>query len=206
MARGYRQSSNRGERYIRLPQPTQLPLSQPTETALVIPTDEHLNLADMVHLILIICATALFLTDCFMFNPVTVAWPLEYRPYFSVGVYLAYSAICRYAVHAISISLKFRWHEQRPLAGAGVLEHLGWAALGRLVYRIWELLVMFNMLLDGDMAPCGKHCRFCHDPLDGIWGEEVDENTRLPGLAEPGNKPWVISLRETDFIDIRRPR
>ncbi|KAK6538359.1 hypothetical protein TWF694_011239 [Orbilia ellipsospora] len=212
--RGHRQTSARRNRHIQLPPATTteaatVPPSLPPPTVSTTKPPrppESLNLADVIHLLLSLFATIFFLTDCFIFNPVTINWPDSYKPPFAVGVYIAYSFICRYAVHAVSMSMKFHWHEQRPLFGVGVLEHTGLASVYRLVKCIWKGIVSFVILLEGSTSDCRKDCRFCNDPVDGSY-REVREGMILPGLGDTRRpaqvkKQWVINLKETNFVDV----
>ncbi|KAF3914622.1 hypothetical protein AA313_de0201645 [Arthrobotrys entomopaga] len=216
--RGHRQTSARRNRHIQLPPPAPAPavtpptLPPPTvSTIKPPPPSESLNLADVIHLLLTLGSTIFFLADCFIFNPITINWPDYYKPLFAIGVYIAYSFICRYAFHAVSITMKFHWHEQRPLFGVGVVEHIGLGALIRLIKCVWKEVVNFVLLLDGGPPSCGKDCRFCNDPVDGNY-REVQEGTMLPGLGNsrrppaPVRKPWVINLKETNFVDVVQTR
>ncbi|KAK6352738.1 hypothetical protein TWF696_004741 [Orbilia brochopaga] len=138
--------------------------------------DNHtMKTSDIIHLLITICSTIIFLADCFYFNESTMAWPAPVKPPFSIGVYASYSCICRYAVFYISRIMELEWHEERPLASRGFLEHLGLAVHQRQGRRLQRDTVDVGLQNTTDGGPISYR-------LD-------DSHPR-----------WVINLRNANLV------
>ncbi|KAJ6263827.1 hypothetical protein Dda_2399 [Drechslerella dactyloides] len=160
--------------------------------------------SDIIHLFITICATVIFLTDCFYFNETTKAWPAPVKPPFSIVVYIAYSFVCRYTIFYVSRKLKFEWHEERPLASRGLLEHLGLAVYQRQGRRLRHITLCRSILWNATQLAS------CWITIVVQWwrAETVDMDSKNTPSIWPnlyrlsGSNPfWLIDLKITSFTD-----
>ncbi|KAK6499125.1 hypothetical protein TWF481_011696 [Arthrobotrys musiformis] len=128
-------------RFIRLPRPTDGPF-YPLST-LVLPkirenknavftapykSDDELREADIIHFVLTIAGIIIisYVNDSL---PTMYIWN---QILLTLGLVVVYSFVNKWALHYMSIILRFEWHIERPLWGKGGMENFGLAGFRRL--------------------------------------------------------------------------